>query len=399
MAKTEAPGLRWHDKRTRPVWHARADAVHAGYQPKAVDLSHLKDKPDMLRARCAVLQADLNLWMTGYRRWKAPDDGSIASLLDTYMSHPESPYHQLRPNTIDTYASHAGYLRAMIGERIVSSITGMDLMRWNREWSAGGRHLAKSQQMRTVLLSACAFGAALNMDGCAALSGVIRETRRTFKSPKARTQILTADQVAAVRRAAHEADSPSRALAYAIVFETTLRLFDVIGQWWPADRMESDVLDHDGRTWAGLRWEDVDDDLILRYVPSKTAGSTGKSIAFPLRSAPMIMEELRYWPAKKRAGPMIVNERTFLPYDTDRFQRGWRKDRAAAKLPGDVWARDLRASGITEARAAGVLLDDAAKVAGHATTKTTGDIYDRALVEAATRFADARRKLRAADDE
>lgn len=397
MGKTEAPGLRWHDKRTRPVWHARADAVQAGYLPKAVDLSHIADQPEMLRLRCASLQADLNLWMAGYRRWKAPADGSVGSLLDTYANHPESPFHQLRPTTMDTYATHLGYLRALIAERPLDSVTGMDLIRWNREWSSGGKHLAKAQQMRTVLLSACSFGAALRIPGAAEISGVIRETRRTFKSPKPRTQILTADQVAAVRQAAHEAGAPSRALAYAIVFETTLRLFDVIGQWWPADRMESDVIDQDGRTWAGLRWEDVDDDLVLRYVPSKTAGSTGKSIAFPLRAAPMVVEELRHWPAKKRVGPVIVSERSGLPYDTDRFQRGWRKDRASAKLASDVWARDLRASGITEARAAGVLLEDAAKVAGHATTKTTGGVYDRALIEAATRFAEARAHKRVSD--
>lgn len=397
MSTTEATGLRWHDKRRRPVWHARADAVKAGYRPERVDLAGISDQPELLRLRCAALQADLNLWMAGYRRTNVLDDGSIGSLLEIYTAHPDSPYHQLRPNTIDTYDSHVGYLRAMIGERPIASVTGVDLIRWNRDWSANGKHLAKSQQMRTVLLSACSFGSAMRIPGCAELSGVIRETRRTFKSPKPRTQILTAEQVEAVIAAAHENGAPSRALAYAIIFETTLRLFDVIGQWWPAGRLKSDVIDQNGNAWAGLRWEDVDGDLVLRYVPSKTAGSTGKSIAFPLRSAPMIIEELRHWPAKLRAGPLIVSELSRLPYDPERFQRGWRKDRSAAKLPSDVWARDLRASGITEARASGVLLEDAAKVAGHSSPRTTGNVYDRALLEAAERFATARSASRRSD--
>ena len=72
----------------------------------------------------------------------------------------------------------------------------------------------------------------------------------------------------------------------------------------------------------------------------------------------------------------------------------WSRDRKAAGLPGHVWARDLRASGISEARAAGVATDDAAKVAGHASTKTTSAVYDRAALEAAERFAEARAKKR-----
>src|SRR5690606_34499919 len=78
------------------------------------------------------------------------------------------------------------------------------------------------------------------------------------------------------------------------------------------------------------------------------------------------------------------------------FSEGWRRDRKAVGLPDYIWARDLRASGITEARVAGVATDDAGKVAGHASTRTTADVYDRAVLEAAERFADARVALRRA---
>lgn len=394
MSKVEAPGLRWKDKRSRPVWHARADAVKVGYLPKIVDLSHLSGDADLLRLRCALLQADLNYWMAAHRKGIVENDGTIASMVTAYQTHPESPFHRLRPTTIETYNSHLGYVRAMIGGRPVASVTGLDVIRWDREWSTGGKHLAKAQQMRVALLSACSFGAALKFEGAADLARVIRETRRTFGSPKPRTQLISASQVDALRLAAHEVGFPSRALAYAIVFETTLRLWDVTGQWWPAGRQSSKVIDDVGRGWLGLRWEDIDDDLVLRFVPSKTAGSTGKSISFPLAAAPMVMEELRHSPVKNRVGPVIINERTQLPYTVDSFQHGWRRDRTKAKLPFDLWARDLRASGITEGRSAGATLDDASKVAGHAGVKTTGDVYDRALLSASTRFAEARRTFR-----
>ena len=42
------------------------------------------------------------------------------------------------------------------------------------------------------------------------------------------------------------------------------------------------------------------------------------------------------------------------------------------------------------------LTDDAGKVAGHSSTKTTAAVYDRAALEAAERFADARVKRREA---
>jgi len=71
----------------------------------------------------------------------------------------------------------------------------------------------------------------------------------------------------------------------------------------------------------------------------------------------------------------------------------WSVDRKAAGLPVGLWARDLRASGITEGRASAASLDDASKVAGHTATKTTKK-YDRAVLEAADRFADARVKGR-----
>ena len=56
----------------------------------------------------------------------------------------------------------------------------------------------------------------------------------------------------------------------------------------------------------------------------------------------------------------------------------------------NIWARDLRASGITEGRAANASIDDAAKVAGHSGKRTTATVYDRAVLEAAGCFADAR---------
>ena len=130
--------------------------------------------------------------------------------------------------------------------------------------------------------------------------------------------------------------------------------------------------------------------MVLRYHPTKTEDSTGLMISYPLAKAPMVIEELAHWPQEVRTGPMVRSEETSLPYRSQIFRQRWSVDRKTAKLPSTLWARDLRASGITEGRASDVSTDDAAKVAGHADKATTSRVYDRAVLEAADRFADAR---------
>jgi integrase len=63
----------------------------------------------------------------------------------------------------------------------------------------------------------------------------------------------------------------------------------------------------------------------------------------------------------------------------------------AAGIAPNVWNRDLRASGSTEARAADARTDDLQKLMGHAPgSKVTGKVYDRAALEAQRRIAKAR---------
>ena len=165
----------------------------------------------------------------------------------------------------------------------------------------------------------------------------------------------------------------------------------MIGQWYPLDWPGmSDVIDPDRkRKWFGLQWEDIGPDLVIRYTPSKTSDRTGASISYPLAKAPMVLEELQHWPAEQRRGPMIVWEQSGLPYINKSFSRMWNHDAKAAGIAAGLWARDLRASAVTEGRAAGAARDDARQVAGHSSERTT-QVYDRAVLEAAERFAEAR---------
>lgn len=399
MEKIKAVGLRWVKRakgRREPFWAPRPEDVKAGYRPKTRPLKHLIDYPDQMAAQCAVYQADLELWKTGHRHNNTEFDGKLGSVLTRYQEDPESPYAALRPGSLRPYSHYLPRLIQETGGMMIDEISGLDLMRWHKVWSEDGRYLAAAAMMRAIMAAAVSYGVMCRSAGCADLLVVIKETNKKLPAPKRRESVITADQVNALRASAHAKGRPTWALAYALAFETTLRLWDVCGQWVPVGTPGvSEVIDPKrGNKWFGLRWEAINENLVLRFIPSKTQGKTGKTITYPLDMAPMVMEELTHWPLKARRGPMVVSPLTRFPPTVHQFRDGWYEDRDAAGIDKKVWARDLRASGITEARAADVTLDDAAMVAGHSGTRTTSAVYDRANLEAAKRFAAARVKQR-----
>ncbi|MEI5680470.1 MULTISPECIES: integrase [unclassified Mesorhizobium] len=393
---TKASGLVWQKRRKSktPYWIPNQNAVKAGYRPKTVNLSYIADDPDMLAARCASLQSDMLLWLSVRRGETSQFDGTLKSLIRAYQISSESPYKELRPGSRKPYDHYLSTIEAQIGNEKIDQITGVDIKRWHREWSSHGRHPAAATMAVSVLDAAVSFGITSRFAGCSAFSEVLKATKRKLPRPKPRAIVLTATQIEEARRAAHVDGRPSSALAYAVAYETTLRLFDVIGQWWPVSENGTSTVQQNGMMWFGVRWEDIDENLVLRYAPGKTSAKTGRTITYPLASAPMVVDELNHWPADKRRGSLIVSEETGRPYVAAKFREKWRLDRKAAGIAANVWARDIRASGITEGRAAGASTDDAAKVAGHTGTRTTSSVYDRANLEAAERFAKARARAR-----
>jgi hypothetical protein len=207
-----------------------------------------------------------------------------------------------------------------------------------------------------------------------------------------RKLVLNADQVSAARQAVREMQHPRVALAYAIQFEGAVRQWDVKGQWLPmADRTPSAV-HYKGKKWIGPTWANVDENLILRWTPTKTEDTTAPEIVVDLRACPMVMEELEFIAIEARKGPLIPDLSAGRPYTEDRFSEIWRAAAKAAGISPKVWNRDLRKSGSTEARAAGAPIDDLKKLMGHAPeTQVTADVYDMANLEAHRRIAAARK--------
>jgi hypothetical protein len=102
---------------------------------------------------------------------------------------------------------------------------------------------------------------------------------------------------------------------------------------------------------TGLRWEKIDENLILRHVTSKR----NKKIEIDLKLAPMVMEEFqRMFGSTDRAampasGPVILCEVNAWPYYNTEFRRKWRKVANAAGIPKNVKNMDTRSGAITEA--------------------------------------------------
>jgi integrase len=392
------PGLRWRPRKGGfiPYWMPSPAAVAAKYPSGAVNLQSLMNSPADLVARCEFLQAQMQEWLSGQGHTTTGFDNTIRAVIDLYQTHPDSPYHKLKPGTLRPYAHYLGKIRFAVGSRDIMHVTGNDVIRWHADWTSNGRHVAAGQMAASVLKAALTFCRNAGYRQCQQLRDDISNLR--LASPRPRSMYATAADVIAARKAAHSLGLPSAALCYALQFETALRLWDVAGQWHPLDSPVVSAVIQRGAKWAGLEWRHIGSDFVLRYAPTKTEHSTAVEVILDLRLCPMVLEELAHFPLEKRSGPVIVFERTGVPYNRANLNKTWAAVRKTAGLSDQLWGRDLRASAITEARAAGTTTDDASRVAGHSKPRITAAVYDRAKLEAHQRFQGARVGKRAANE-
>jgi hypothetical protein len=367
---TNAPGITWHKRAAgqwKAVWRARTDLVERGYKFKSTGVwvgtpDELDDANiHWIQTRANDLQTDMLAWARGdVPRAPGVYDGTLEALAAAYRTDPDSPYHKTR------YVSRRHYDKLIEkivdghGDELVASIKGRTVLRWHEEWTAGGK-VAMGHAVVGMLRTIVNFGVTmLECEECQRLSGTLSKMR--FKVPNPRSSILTADMAAAFRAKAHEMGFPSLALAQSLQFELMLRQKDVIGEWVPISEPGMSAVTFRGEKWLrGLRWEEIDENLILRHVTSKR----GKPIEVNLRSAPMVLEELARLGDRPASGPVIVTERTRLPWSVYYFRHAWRTVADAAGIPKSVRNMDSRAGAITEATDAGADLEHVRHAATH----------------------------------
>lgn len=352
-------------------WQARTDKVKAGFTPKSSAICHIGPSPNesernFISDRCNALQSEM-LAFGKETPTVAAFDGSLGSLINCYQIDTDSPFHKLRFKSRENYLSLMRRLTNDCGDTPLIDINARTLLRWHESWTGVKSRIAMAHSLVGMLRTLMSFGSTiLDNAECRRLKTMLGDMR--FTMPKARTQRITAEQVNAVRAKAHELGKHSIALAQAFQFECILRQKDVVGEWVPAAEPGISEITDRGQKWLrGLRWSEIDGNLILKHTTSKR----NKDVEVDLKLAPMVMEELERFPVRPQSGPVIVYEVSGLPYQSAQFRKVWRLVATAAGVPESVYNMDSRAGAISEATDAGVPIEHVRHASTHSNTSTT----------------------------
>jgi len=374
-----APGLIWR-KRGKGTfearWQARTDIIAKGFKIKSVKIWSGAGNPDettwdVIADRCRELQQEMLVWARGGLPEVGPFDGTLRSLMRSYKTDLDSQYRKIRYNSRIHYDALMSLIETEHGDKLLADLKGRTFSRLHEDWTKDGK-IAIAHAKMGMLRTLFSFGATLLEDeDCSRLSGILSKMR--FAMPKPRTERLTADQAVAIRAKAHEMGRPSIALAQAFQFECMLRQKDVIGEWVPIREPGISDVQADGLKWLrGIRWEEIDQNQVLRHVTSKRQ----KEIQISLQNAPMVLEELAYQDVinlgkTPMSGPIIRSEFDGLPWTGPEFRRWWRIVAEAAGVPKTVRNMDSRAGAISEATDAGADLEHVRHAATHSNIAMT----------------------------
>jgi len=269
-----------------------------------------------------------------------PPIETMGALIDDYLDNPASTFRNLRFSTRMGYQRNIKRIVADLGHEKIRELTAKKIQTYYDRWSKGGKKLALSHALITMLRIIVGYGAnTLELQDCRLLATTLHGMM--FSPPKPRKEQLTIVHVVGIIRRAREMKRPrpSIALAQAIQFECGLRQKEVIGEYLPMDDPEpSSIFSPDNTMkWVrGLRWSDING-TTLTY-----GGRT-----FDLTKCPLTTTELDRFPDHERDGPLIKNEKTGKPYEGWQFRRIWRDIADEAGVPKKVWNTDV----LTQAKA------------------------------------------------
>lgn len=393
---TDAPGLkprRNKDGSTIYYWVASNCSRKAEhYSLKTVRLADQSPGGGAARsAQCQELHMELQLWLNDMdpRREfdKSGFDGTVSSLVRYYRDHPHSPYRELKYNTQIIYDQHLDIIRDVVGKRRLGALTGVDFISWYKNFSLDehGKEklISRAHKLMNMFRIIVSWGVVLELPHSPRIRLILSEMK--FTKPPPRTVVLTYDHAVAIIEKAHQLGQPSIALAQALQFEFTLRQKDVVGEWLPDGEEGIGAIMVNGKRWAnGLLWNHIGQDGILRKITTKT----GAEAVFEVARYPLVVKELARW-AGPKVGPLVVDEKTGIPYQAQRFVKRWRQVADAAGVPREVFNMDSRAGGITEATDAGASLEVVRHHATHRDIRTTTR-YSRSTLTKTQAVADIR---------
>lgn len=412
LGPVQAPGLKSRanaDGSRRYYWFAPAEALKLGYKPRADDETATNvrvfgdDKAQIGRefilCEAERLQAEADRYIEEHEKAKK-FDGTVRALIGRYETDAESPFQALKWNTRRSYLHELKRLRASVGDRHLSTISRADVDRWYKaalrpKTPGGDERVRGARGLMTMLRILVDYGVSIEIAHCSRVDMILGKMR--FKRPKPRIQRPTYEQTLAIIAKAKEMGAGSIALGQAMQFDGVLRQTDVTGQWRPlaeGETVEGGIV-LNGRVWEdGLSWSHLGENMVLTFTTAKR----DRQVEIDFSLYPLAMTEILAVPRDRRIGPMIIDERSGLPYAEMAYSKRWRAVATAAGIPASVWNRDTRAGGITEGRDSGAEYEDLAKQAGHTDPNFTATVYSRDNLEAARRIANKRAVRRASGE-
>lgn len=273
---------------------------------------------------------------------------TLKQLIGFYRTDEHSPFRKLNYAVRMKQERMLARLMREHGNVSLQSIRARTLISWHDNWLGEQNKVAMAHALISLLRVLFRFGRTILEDPeCARLLNHFSELR--FKKSAPRIQTISSEYAIAFRVQAHERGWCYMALAEAFQFELMLPQKDVVGEWVPiSEPGVSDTIRCDKQIkWInGLRWEKIDENLVLRHATSKRH----KEIEVDLRLSRMILEDfalLTETPIRKltrsslpEKGPVILCEVTGFPYLTAEFRRKWRVVAKTAGIPSHIINND-----------------------------------------------------------
>jgi hypothetical protein len=321
---------------------------------------------------------------------------TMGQLIEAYQTDKVSTFHKLRYHVRENQKGNLRRLAKSHGHIELATVKHRTIAEWHLEWTKDG-HLAQAHRFIATIRTMCGFGASmLENEQCERICMVLHRMR--FPHPETSTVFMTSDQANVIRDVARSHFGwPSISLAQALQFELILRQMDVIGSWVPENEPGDTDVRYGGEKWLrGIRWEEIDQNLILRHMTSKRQ----KILEIDLTLAEMVTEEFQMLIGEQpliivnditkkvtinrhllpASGPIVICDITGLPWKGTEFRRKWRLVANKAGVPKEVKSMHSRHGGITEADLAGADINHVKEAATHSDIAQT-QRYSRAKNE------------------
>lgn len=404
-----APGLKQIKRKGRVdlYWVKDESPIFADYKPATVHIHVDMVDPQALEKIeriCQQEQHAMLLWLdegthNDKERLKPKFNGTFGSLCDLYESDEESGYADLQPNTKLSYRDSLKIIRSDIGLRRIDLVAPKYFRTCYRAWRKPVREGGEERVRRAygaigqikILLG---YGIEANHlpNHCERLLKAMSKMRFAKNPPRGVT--MTFEQAKAIVCEALDSSDPSTAMVQALQYECFLRQIDIIGKWRvePASYvLKPGEIRRGKKIWHGMTVGMIlNEEKLLRVRTSKTA----QFVAHAIEKCELVMMCLEKLGALDSDRPVACRADGTPWSDHRDFGKHWRLYANNADVPKGVWNMDNRASGITEATAAGAAHDDLASGAAHASKSTTRKIYMRGAKEISERVQSARQESR-----